>query len=303
MEFRSAVASFFAQYATFSGRARRSEFWWTQLFLLLVAIVTSILDSALFGVEVGEFGLFGIVSTLGLIVPSLAVTWRRLHDIGKSGGFFFLALIPLVGVIILIVWLVKDSDPEVNAFGSNPKSLAHSKPQTLRGSSPRSLKQEKLPSAIWGPNRKSNAPLGLFAGGAIVAFVALTQLIRLSMDLNDVSGLAGVSRLDDGELCRLSNLFSVFDRDCPPTRRMEIEQELSGWVIALLVGLGLIVGSILLSRREQRQVNKVVKSSPAGNQVSSLQVPHIDMKNCPMCAEEIRVEAKLCKHCGTKLEA
>jgi uncharacterized membrane protein YhaH (DUF805 family) len=303
MEFRIAVGSFFSKYATFSGRSRRSEFWWVQLFLVLTAIFTSILDAALFGVELGEFGLFGIVSTLGFLVPSLAVTWRRLHDIGKSGAFFFLALIPLVGIVILIVWLVRDSESEDNAFGPNPKALAIAKPQTLKASSPRRLKQEKLPSAIWGPNRKSNTPLGFFAGGAIVAFVALTQVIRLNLDLNSLGGLAGVSRLDDGQLCRLANLFSVFDRDCPPTRRMEIEQELSGWVVSLLVGLGLIVGSILLFRREQRQITKVVKSAPDENQVSSVQESNVEMKNCPMCAEEIRVEAKLCKHCGTKLDA
>jgi uncharacterized membrane protein YhaH (DUF805 family) len=62
MEFKTAIRSFFTNYATFSGRARRSEYWWVQLFLVLTVIVTSILDSALFGVEFGGFGLFGAVS-------------------------------------------------------------------------------------------------------------------------------------------------------------------------------------------------------------------------------------------------
>ena len=118
MSFGEAIQSVFSKYATFSGRARRSEYWFFTLFAAIVSAVLSIL-----GMFLGVFGaiLSGIWS-LAILVPTLAVTWRRLHDIGKSGAFFFISLIPLVGSIILLVNVCKDSQPGDNQYGPNPKA-------------------------------------------------------------------------------------------------------------------------------------------------------------------------------------
>jgi uncharacterized membrane protein YhaH (DUF805 family) len=121
MKFDQAIKSLFSNYATFSGRARRSEFWFAQLFLSLSALSASVVDTVLFGVSIDGFGAVYTIFVLATVVPSLAVTWRRLHDMGKSGGFFFIGLIPLVGIILLIVWLATDSQPGANKFGEPVK--------------------------------------------------------------------------------------------------------------------------------------------------------------------------------------
>jgi uncharacterized membrane protein YhaH (DUF805 family) len=114
MDFGKAISSYFSNYANFKGRARRSEYWFSVLFVFLVALAATVLDTILFG---SEIGLFYVVVLLGTFIPTLAVTWRRFHDIGKSGGFYFIGLIPLVGAILLIVWLATDSQPTANQYG------------------------------------------------------------------------------------------------------------------------------------------------------------------------------------------
>lgn len=121
MKFDEAIKSLFSNYAKFSGRARRSEFWFAQLFLSLAAISASIIDSVLFGVTIDAFGALYTLFVLGTFIPALAVTWRRLHDTGKSGGFFFIALIPLIGWILIVVWLATDSEAGANKFGDPVK--------------------------------------------------------------------------------------------------------------------------------------------------------------------------------------
>jgi uncharacterized membrane protein YhaH (DUF805 family) len=121
VNFADAVRSALTQYARFSGRARRSEYWFFVLFNVIVSVVASILDK----VVGSDFGAgTGIVSTvlgLALLLPSIAVFWRRMHDTGRSGAWFLLGLIPLVGAIILIVWECQDSNPGTNRFGPSPK--------------------------------------------------------------------------------------------------------------------------------------------------------------------------------------
>ncbi len=110
-----AVRSVLTKYADFSGRARRSEFWWFYLFNFLVSIVASIVD------QVIGFPALQIVVGLGLLIPGLAVGARRLHDTDRSGWWQLIAFVPLVGIILLIVWWATEGHPRPNRFGAPPK--------------------------------------------------------------------------------------------------------------------------------------------------------------------------------------
>jgi uncharacterized membrane protein YhaH (DUF805 family) len=115
MTFVESIKAVLTNYAGFTGRASRSEFWWFYLFTVLVSLVFNVLS----GGNAGSF--FGIVSalvSLALLLPSLAVGVRRLHDIGRSGWYLLFALIPLAGIIILIVWWARAGDVSDNAFGA-----------------------------------------------------------------------------------------------------------------------------------------------------------------------------------------
>jgi uncharacterized membrane protein YhaH (DUF805 family) len=115
MSIADAVRSVLTQYATFSGRARRSEYWWFYLAYVIASVAASIIDGIL-GVMV-----LGVILALGLLIPSLAVSVRRLHDIGKSGWWLLIGLIPLVGVIVLLIFACQDSQPGTNQWGPSPK--------------------------------------------------------------------------------------------------------------------------------------------------------------------------------------
>ncbi|MBL6279919.1 DUF805 domain-containing protein [Micromonospora fiedleri] len=122
MSFPDAIRSVLSKYATFRGRARRSEYWWFSLFLLLVGIVASVLDSAL-GVDFeGSGGPVSLLVNLALLLPSLAVAARRLHDIDRTGWWLLLAFIPIVGWIVLLVFALQNGTPGPNRFGPSPKS-------------------------------------------------------------------------------------------------------------------------------------------------------------------------------------
>lgn len=110
------------QYADFSGRARRKEYWMFVLFNLIIAFVLGFIDGIIgtFDQQSG-YGLLGGLYSLAMLIPSLAVGVRRLHDVGKSGWMLLIAFIPLVGAIWLLVLLVTDSKPGDNKYGSNPK--------------------------------------------------------------------------------------------------------------------------------------------------------------------------------------
>ena len=116
----------FKQYSDFSGRARRTEFWMFNLFTLIVLFICIFCDVFL-GFESfyndPEFVKGPITSIYFLfsLLPGLSVIVRRLHDVGKSGWFYFLALIPIIGPIWLFVLLVTDSQPGENKWGTNPK--------------------------------------------------------------------------------------------------------------------------------------------------------------------------------------
>ena len=107
-----------SQYADFDGRARRKEYWMFVLFNLLIALGVGLVGN-LIGADELLSGLYSLV----VLIPSLAVAVRRLHDSGKSGWWLLLLLLPIIGFIILIVFLVKDSQPGSNQYGANPKEM------------------------------------------------------------------------------------------------------------------------------------------------------------------------------------
>jgi uncharacterized membrane protein YhaH (DUF805 family) len=110
-------------YFNFSGRARRKEYWMFFLFQIIFAIVAIIIDNVL-GLAIKDIGygpVYGLYA-LATLIPGLAVTVRRLHDIGKSGWYFLLAFIPFIGGIILLVFAVTDGDVGANTYGPDPKA-------------------------------------------------------------------------------------------------------------------------------------------------------------------------------------
>jgi uncharacterized membrane protein YhaH (DUF805 family) len=136
MDFSTAIKTCFSKYVTFSGRASRSEFWWFMLFVWLGAIILSFVDSFLFGHTVttttgSSFSFSTSTSTpylsglfwLVTILPGISVTVRRLHDTGRSGWWYWLWLIPLIGFIVLIVFFVQKSDGP-NKYGTGPDTAA-----------------------------------------------------------------------------------------------------------------------------------------------------------------------------------
>ena len=110
MNFTKSIEVCFNKFANFEGRARKSEFWWFQLFCIIVQIVGTIIDALL-----GYAELFVWIGYIIVLLPSLAVGARRLHDTGRSGWWQLLVL-TIIGVIVLIVWWVADGDKKKNKF-------------------------------------------------------------------------------------------------------------------------------------------------------------------------------------------
>lgn len=119
MNFGEAIKSFWTNYATFKGRASRSEFWFAILFIVLVRIGLNFIDMTMMGsrYNADNDGYLGGLFALATFIPLLAISWRRLHDIDKSGGFWFFYFIPIVGWIFLLVWFCTKGKPEANRFG------------------------------------------------------------------------------------------------------------------------------------------------------------------------------------------
>lgn len=127
--FGAAIKRFFQKYATFSGRASRGEYWWIALFNFLVYIVVVGITGVAGGFSASTDGsgsmspvatvissIFGLYY-LAILVPSLAVAWRRLHDTGRSGWNYLFILIPLAGPIIMIVFLASQTTPNAEQYG------------------------------------------------------------------------------------------------------------------------------------------------------------------------------------------
>ena len=113
------------KYAVFGGRARRKEYWFFFLFNILISIGLAVIDNAMggFSAEAG-IGLLGGIYALAVLIPGIAVAVRRLHDTDKSGWWLLIAFVPVIGTIVLIIFLALDSKPGPNRFGDNPKETA-----------------------------------------------------------------------------------------------------------------------------------------------------------------------------------
>jgi uncharacterized membrane protein YhaH (DUF805 family) len=111
MTFTEAVKAVYSDYANFSGRARRSEYWWWALYMLITGVVLALIDGG---------GVLSGLWSLAHLLPGLGVAVRRLHDIDRSGWWFLVGLIPLVGAIVLIVFFATRGTPGPNRFGEDP---------------------------------------------------------------------------------------------------------------------------------------------------------------------------------------
>jgi uncharacterized membrane protein YhaH (DUF805 family) len=126
MGFGEAISAGFGNYVNFSGRAMRSEYWYWTLFVIVGGIVASVIDMAVFGAGAmsGSLGIVSVLFNLAVLLPSIAIGVRRLHDLDRSGWWLLLLFIPLVGAIILIVWFCTRGTPGPNRFGGPPMILA-----------------------------------------------------------------------------------------------------------------------------------------------------------------------------------
>ena len=137
MNFIQSISTCMRNYVTFSGRATRSEFWWFYLFTVLVNLVatsqaSSFVPTLLDGQDITEnessyflnnffFLYLSTITSLILLLPSLAVAVRRLHDVGRSGWWTLIAF-TVIGIIPLLIWYVTDTKDEENVYGQNPKT-------------------------------------------------------------------------------------------------------------------------------------------------------------------------------------
>lgn len=127
MTFLGAVTNVFKNYARFSGRARRKEYWYFFLFNSLAGLASFILGAA--SIENTFCGFLAIllsIYSVAAIIPGFAVCCRRLHDTGHSGAYILFSLIPVVGYIFLLIWLIQDGNPGNNDYGPSPKAVTPS---------------------------------------------------------------------------------------------------------------------------------------------------------------------------------
>ena len=126
LPFPEAIKSCLRQYVGFTGRATRAEYWWWVLGFVVVSILLGILDGIIFGFELDDRRVFEILFPLAALLPWLAVTARRLHDIGRTGWWQLVwlgGILPPVGLVIFIVWIVwmtKRGTAGPNRFGPDP---------------------------------------------------------------------------------------------------------------------------------------------------------------------------------------
>ncbi|MFV5262714.1 DUF805 domain-containing protein [Acinetobacter courvalinii] len=109
--YQQAILTCFKKFADFKGRARRSEFWYFELFCVLMSLAFSFVSED--------------AATIAMIVtfiPNIAVSVRRLHDIGRSGWWMLIAFVPIAGILLLLFWAAQEGEPTTNAYGESPKA-------------------------------------------------------------------------------------------------------------------------------------------------------------------------------------
>ncbi len=116
MNFIDAVKKCISNYANFNGRARRSEYWWFFLFSFILRIISMLIDISILNTSPDGIGVLSTIVGLGLLIPSIAVAVRRVHDVGKSGWFI---LIPIYNLVLFCT----NGDAGTNEYGSDPKGL------------------------------------------------------------------------------------------------------------------------------------------------------------------------------------
>ena len=119
-----AINKAFNKYFDFGGRSNRSEFWYFFLFILIGNTITHIIDTYIIGYHEEEMGIVSGIFWLVTFIPQLSITFRRLHDVGKSGLWFLLSF-TIIGFIPLIIWWCTMSEPKKNRYGNIPKMLTH----------------------------------------------------------------------------------------------------------------------------------------------------------------------------------
>jgi uncharacterized membrane protein YhaH (DUF805 family) len=112
------------KYATFSGRSRRREYWFFVLFYVIIFVALDFVDDLIGLRNARGVGILSGLFALAMLIPSLAVAVRRLHDIGRTGWWLLIGIVPLIGPIVLLVFALLDSQPGANDYGPNPKAAA-----------------------------------------------------------------------------------------------------------------------------------------------------------------------------------
>ncbi len=126
MGFGEAVSTCFGKYVDFNGRASRPEFWWFVLASIIIVIIAQVLDQI-----IGTTYVFAIIAYLALFLPLTSVTVRRLHDTDRSGWWWWLHILPLIGGIVLFIFEVLASDEGENKYGPNPQGSFAPPPPAL----------------------------------------------------------------------------------------------------------------------------------------------------------------------------
>ena len=113
------------KYAVFDGRARRKEYWMFALFNIIIILALGLVEGLLGIGDLGGsgYGPLSLIYSLGIILPSVGVAIRRLHDTGRSGWWLLITLIPILGGLVVLVFMILDSQPGSNQYGPNPKGV------------------------------------------------------------------------------------------------------------------------------------------------------------------------------------